>query len=56
MVSIFISVPTTTKRTKDLGSISKRQFQRRIKNQIQLLNNTPIQQPINLTIQSTSEV
>jgi len=33
-------LPKIHKRVKDIGTISRRQFQRRIRNKIQLLNNS----------------
>eukprot|EP00102_Acyrthosiphon_pisum_P023546 XP_016660756.1 PREDICTED: uncharacterized protein LOC100571678 isoform X1 [Acyrthosiphon pisum] len=47
---------TVHKRIKDIGSISKRQFQRRIKNKLQLLHNNNPAIPINPDIQSSSQV
>ncbi|XP_029341450.1 uncharacterized protein LOC115033286 [Acyrthosiphon pisum] len=44
------------KRIKDIGSVSKRQFQRRIKNKLQLLLNNNPAIPINPDIQSSSQL
>jgi len=56
MLYVLVLVLTVHKRIKDIGSISKRQFQRRIKNQLQLLHNNNLAIPINPDIQSSSQV